>query len=97
MKFSIWKTNDNNVNKLQAIWPKPEFFNLFGLTDTSPAVATESVSAFIIHIFVLIFAGLLVAFVISFYFTANTIIYAILRKRVDNSVFDDIYLLTDEK
>jgi hypothetical protein len=35
--------------------------------------------------------GLIVSFIMSFYFSANTIIYALMRNRVDNTALDDIY------
>jgi hypothetical protein len=34
---------------------------------------------------------LVVSFIISFYFSANTIIYSLMRNRVDNTALDDIY------
>jgi hypothetical protein len=40
--------------------------------------------------------GLLVSFVISFYFSANTIIYALMRNKVDNTALDDIYTLASD-
>ena len=39
----------------------------------------------------LIAVGLLVSFVINFYFSANTTIYALMRNRVDNTALEDIY------
>ena len=33
----------------------------------------------------------MVSFVISFYFSANTIIYALMRNRVDGTPLDEVY------
>jgi len=40
---------------------------------------------------VLAVVGLLASFVISFYFSANAIIYALMRNRVDNIALEDVY------
>ncbi|MFA5238153.1 MAG: hypothetical protein WC476_00400 [Phycisphaerae bacterium] len=92
LQLGIWVNNSNKgVNKLTAIWPEPSFMELRG----SPSLATlnwsESLAAFLVYLVVLIVIGLLVSFVISFYFSANTIIYALMRNRVDNTAMDDIY------
>jgi hypothetical protein len=85
-----------NNNKLARIWPKPEFFNLLGLNAQAPANWTESLAAFVIHLVLLAIIGLLVSFVISFYFSANTIIYSLMRNRVDNTGLEEIYTQTEE-
>jgi hypothetical protein len=38
----------------------------------------------------------MVSFVISFYFSANTIIYGLMRKRVDRTALDEIYTDSDD-
>ena len=40
--------------------------------------------------------GLVVSFIINFYFSANTIIYSLLRHKVDNTAFEDIYTPSDD-
>ncbi len=88
---------NENISKLTNIWPEPSFTNLFGNPPWLHHLSTgfsESVAAFLIHLTLLACLGLLVAFIISFYFTANTIIYALLRKKVDNTDFDQIQHLT---
>jgi hypothetical protein len=79
-------------NKLNALWPEPDFMNL--LTNPSrltPNTWSQSVGAFLIYLCVLFIVGLVISFIISFYFSANTIIYSLLRKRVDNTALDDVY------
>ena len=48
------------------------------------------------QIWTLAIIGLTVAFLISFYFTANTIIYALMRNRVDGTELDEIYETPEE-
>ncbi len=76
--------------KLARIWAKPDFFNLVG-QNAGPAGLTESAAAFIIYITVLLVVGLVVAFVISFYFCSSTIIYALMRRKVDDIDMSRIY------
>ncbi len=77
--------------KLTAIWPEPNFADFLG--STSPAVGNwaESTAAFLVCLIVLAVVGLLASFVISFYFSANAIIYALMRNRVDNIALEDVY------
>ena len=76
-------------SKLTAIWQKPSFESLRGSL-VLPG-GTESVAAFLVYLCLLVVVGLVVSFVISFYFSANTIIYSLMRNRVDNTSLEDIY------
>ena len=83
------------AGKLARIWPRPDFFNL-SPAQALPANWSETVAAFLVHLTVLIFVGLVVAFVISFYFCASTVVYSLMRKKVDNVPTDKVYLKLDE-
>ena len=92
LQLSVWADNSTKEsNKLLALWPPPEFKNLLGHSYIASTNTTEFVAAFLVHLSLLIIVGLLVSFVISFYFSANTIIYILLRNRVDNIALEDIY------
>jgi len=97
LQLGLWADNGSNqVNKLVAIWPKPEFRYLLGSSSPATSNWTESVAAFLVYLFLLVVVGLVVSFIISFYFSANTIIYSLMRKTVDNAALEDIYLQFDE-
>jgi hypothetical protein len=83
-------------SKLDVIWPKPSFAQFFGNGSLTPANWTESIAAFLVHLFVLAMAGLLVSFVVSFYFSANTVIYSLMRNRVDRTAIEDVYTYSNE-
>jgi len=83
-------------DKLEAIWAKPEFMNLLGSSSAAPAGAIEAAAAFIIYLFLWVVAGLVVSIVITYYFSANTIIYSLMRNKVDNAALDEIYQDSDE-
>jgi len=92
LQFGILVDNSSKeVNKLIAIWPEPSFTNLI---DSSSSIATnwsESLAGFLTYLFLLVVVGLVVSFVISFYFSANTIIYSLMRNKVDDTSIEDIY------
>ena len=97
LQLGLWADNGSKeINKLTAIWPKPEFRYLLGSSDTITTNWTESIAAFLVYLFLLVVVGLVVSFIISFYFSANTIIYSLMRKTVDNTALEDIYMQFDE-
>ncbi len=92
LQFVIWTQNSTGqTNKIDAIWPKPEFSNLFGTSTIAAVTWPEKIAHFLIYLCVLVIVGLVVSFIISFYFSANTIIYSLLRNKVDNTEITDIY------
>ena len=96
LQLGVWIKNSDGVNKLQAIWPKPSFTSLLGLSGSSAANWSESIAAFLVYLTLLVVVGLVVSFVISFYFSANTVIYSLMRNKVHNTSLEDIYTDFDE-
>jgi hypothetical protein len=77
-------------DKIAAIWPEPSFSRLLAYS-TATGSRSESAAAFLVYLFALIIVGLVVSFIISFYFSANTVIYSLLRNKVDNTPLEEIY------
>lgn len=97
LQVILWAGNSSGeVNKLAAIWPKPEISTLLGSSKPLATNWTEAVAVFLVHLCVLVVVGLVVSFIISFYFSANTIIYSLMRSKVDNTAREDIYMNFDE-
>lgn len=82
--------------KLTTIWQAPTFMNLVDPPDFAAANWSETVAAILIYLLVLAVVVLVVSYIISFYFSANTIIYSLLRKKVDNTALEDVYTVSDE-
>ena len=97
LQMGVWTENANQVNKLDAIWPEPEFMNLLGNASATAANWAQNFAAFWIHLCLLVVVGLVVAFVVSFYFSANTVIYALLRNKVDGIELDQVYTKLDDE
>jgi hypothetical protein len=77
-------------DKIIAIWPEPSFARLTAYSSAAGSWS-ESAAAFLVYLFALIIVGLVVSFIISFYFSANTIVYALMRNKVDNTPLEEIY------
>ncbi len=88
--------SSKEVDKLSAMWPESNFVNLLGPISFANTNWSESVAVFLVYICLLVVVGLVISFVISFYFTVNTIIYSLMRQGVDGTNFDDIYTIPEQ-
>jgi hypothetical protein len=75
-----------------AIWPTPSLTSFTSAGDGLALDGAATVASFFVHCWVYLVVSLLGAFAISFYFSSNTIIYYLLRKDVDATDMDDVYL-----
>jgi hypothetical protein len=75
---------------LHAIWPEPTFGSFLGPGAALPDAWYLGLAALLIRLWVLIVVGVMASFVISFYFSASTIIYALLRRRADGIALEEI-------
>ncbi len=85
-------SSKTGVDKLHAIWPQPQFFNLTGNAIAVNFDWSEHFSHLLVSLSVLIISGMVAAFVISFYFTSCTVIYTLCRKAIDK---DPISVIND--
>ncbi len=90
MKLAVWSQTHNDMNRFIAIWPAPSPLNLMGQSTAAELSTHETIVFYIIRFFVLIVIGLLTAFVISFYYSINTIIFACLRKKIDHLAIEQV-------
>jgi hypothetical protein len=74
------------------LWPPPDWQNLTYNIDYAHLKWSEKIAAGEISFWVYMTIGLLGAFAISFYFSANTIIYYLMRREVDATELDDVYV-----
>lgn len=98
MEIVMWTgSSSERISKLSAIWPKPQLMNLLGEPVSTTKIWSETTGAFLVYIFLLLVVGLLVSFIISFYYSANTIIYSLMRYKVDNTAIEDVYMQFPEE
>jgi hypothetical protein len=80
------------------MWPAPETYGGFTYdVDWLTLGPAQSIAAFLVSFWVYLTVGMLGAFAISFYFSANTIIYYLMRREVDATELDDVYLEQSEE
>lgn len=91
LQLGIWIENSEGINKLSAIWSEPSFMKLSGAPLPPATTFSEAAGALLVQLSLWVVLGLIIAVIVSFYFSANTIIYSLMRKKVDNTALDDIY------
>jgi hypothetical protein len=79
-----------------SIWPPPTWDSLTYNVNYGNLKWSEDTAAGLISFWVYLTIGLLGAFAISFYFSANTIIYYLMRREVDATELDDVYVEESE-
>ncbi len=83
------------VGKLEAIWTRTSLLEtgrFFGSFGQYPLNGSEKLACFLITIWTFIVVGAVVSFVISFFFSSSTMIYYLLRREVDATDIEDVYL-----
>jgi hypothetical protein len=84
--------NSGLMSKFNTMWSGPTFENLHGGFDWSVCWGVQAFGAWIIAFWVYVVIGFVIAFLVSFFFSANTVIYYLLRNRVDATDMDDVYV-----
>ncbi|HWB54160.1 MAG TPA: hypothetical protein VG722_08205 [Tepidisphaeraceae bacterium] len=88
-----WLSGHAGVRWDMGIWPVPSLVPLpYRVDFASLHNWGDKTGAVLISIWVYLTIALLGAFAISFYFSASTIVYVLLRSKVDATDLDDIYL-----
>jgi len=91
----VWAGGENVANtpdKLHIMWKSPTFAQ-FHLPSNWEAMSTcEAIGAFCISVWVYLIIGLVLAFALSYAASATTIVYYLLRRKVDATDLDDVYV-----
>jgi len=77
-------------NKLVKIWAVPAMVDLIR-PSTQMVGLSETCAAYVIYACLLLVFGLVISFIMSFYFSANTIIYALIRSWTDKTNIEQVY------
>ncbi|MHC4982477.1 MAG: SLC5/6 family protein [Planctomycetota bacterium] len=80
------------ADRLDVMWEAPTY-TLFHAPSNWEAMSTsEAIGSFLISIWVYLIIGLVLAFVLSYAASATTVIYYLLRRKVDATDLDDVYV-----
>ncbi len=91
--MAIFTTTDSAVPLWTSMWPSPSTAaRLTYDIDTLGLSFAQEIGARLIWFWVHLVIAMLGAFAISFYFSSNTIIYYLMRREVDATDLDDVYL-----
>ena len=92
-----------HADKLVRLWAAPTFANPWpqtgadALVPNAELLRAEAFGSVVIAIFVWIVLGLMVSYLISFFFSSQTVIYFLLRKIVDATDMEEVYVEESEE
>jgi hypothetical protein len=88
----VVRNSDQEVRVWNTLWPGSSFARLpYDIPWLSMSFG-EKLAAFFIALWVFIVISFLGAYLISYYFSSSTIIYYLMRREVDATELDDVYL-----
>lgn len=91
--FGILVHASNAAPLWSMMWPSPSTASRLSYqVDFLTLNTGQSIGAFLVSIWVYLVIAMMGAFAISFYFSSSTIIYFLMRKEVDATEMDDVYL-----
>jgi len=85
------------ASKLERLWTLGTPTTLFLSPDWSKLAWYEYISAALIAFHVLLIVGLMWSFLASFYFSASTVVYYLLRRDVDATDLEDVFVEEDRE
>lgn len=89
----MWGKAKDGTPLLSAMWPAPpDAMNLSYSIDFASLGALHAIGAFLMAVWVYLIIAVLGAYVISLYFSSGTIIYYLMRREVDATPIDEVYL-----
>ncbi len=83
-----WNTGGG---KLAALWPLPQFGHLIAPINWWAMNWSETIGAIFLYFWLFLAVTLLGAYVLSYYFAGNTILYLLLRRSVDGQGLNEIF------
>ena len=95
VKMGVWTGGDRlkgAADEIDVLWTAPTFGNLHGGINTAAMGWHEMPAAWLIWLWVYLIIGLVVAFLISYLCSAATVIYYLLRRQVDATDLDEVYV-----
>ena len=94
--FLCWWVFGNARERWDLIWPPPTMTSLAYSPNWAFLHGIEPAAAGVTCFWVYMFISLLGAYAISFYFSSNTIIYYLLRRHVDATEMDEVFMQAED-
>ena len=80
------------ADKLDVMWQAPTFDSLFGPFNWGAMNMSQSIGAWLIGVWVFLVAATVFAYLLSYAASSTTVIYYLLRRKVDATDLDDVYV-----
>lgn len=90
--MGVFRETAGGVSRFDAMWPAPRLGQLAYQLDWTQLPTTGKIGAALIWVWVKLTIGLLAAYAICFYLSANTWVYLLLRRSADGTEFDEVHL-----
>lgn len=91
--LAIFSSADSSMPLWVSLWPSPSTAGRLSYDiDTLSLSFSQEIGARMIWLWVHLVIAMLGAFAVCFYFSSNTIIYYLMRREVDATDLDDVYL-----
>lgn len=90
--FISWFLRGQPGRYFPDIWPVPDVTSLIYTPNLIGLKWSECIASIIMSFWIYLVISMLGAFAISFYFSSNTIIYYLMRREVDATELDDVYV-----
>jgi hypothetical protein len=91
-----WGT-DGSTGKLDRLWAVPTLDAPWPDAGSASLIGAEPVATWFFQAWVWVVLGLVVAFLFSFFFTSQTVIYYLLRKVVEAKEMEEVYMEPSEE
>jgi hypothetical protein len=89
IQLGVWRSA-GAPGKLERIWAEPSLFSLLGAA-AGPTNLSEQVAGVMVGLLMLVITALIAAIAVSFIFSSMTIIYAMMRRKVDQTPIEKIW------
>jgi hypothetical protein len=90
--FLVTRTTDGEHALWTALWPGSGVWHLPYHVDYISLSFGQKVAAFLIALWVFLVIAFLGAYLVSYYFSSSTVIYYLMRREVDATELDDVYV-----
>ena len=88
----VYVETDLGMSRLEVLFPEPRFGQLSYDVDYTGLEGSAVCAAWIIRCWVFVAAGVLAAYAVSYYYTANTWIFLLLRKSADDVAMTEVFV-----
>ncbi len=85
------------VDRIDPMWGQPKFDALHGGVNHAAMSWSESLASWIMMLWIYLLIGVVIAFVVTFFVSASTMIYYLLRRQVDATDLDDVYVIDEDQ